>query len=231
MKNYDKHTILRTHKNMDVDEFLHLIKEQVDKFNEDNNYYYSASSFVTYDRLPDADELYDNVVSFVAEGLGITPIEFEDIFRKKVLLQDLQSTTHIKGFLQSDGSMDMFLYKLTDGQTNLGGDDYRFDNLPIEDVIIKYGYGYLDSKYGRMWVEQSYKTTEELEKAIAIRISKLPENSWIFRDLNVHLEKSNIINVILKNYPFAINNIKTLLTKKQKEKYKAEIQAAKLGIL
>ncbi|NDC41275.1 MAG: hypothetical protein EBZ77_06965, partial [Chitinophagia bacterium] len=69
------------------------------------------------------------------------------------------------------GSVDYYLYKFTDGTYELGGyawsnfieqEDMTFSGNPLEnEILIKFGYGYHNTKYGRLVIEQNLGSIEE----------------------------------------------------------------------
>ena len=223
MKNYKRYSNLQKYKNMSVNEFLDKILESLSK--REWQYRSSATYYARNSRVGDFDGLYEHTVNSISDDLGLTPIEFEDIFRERVTMSHLRKPEYYNEFLYSDGAVDALLYKLTNGQNEIGG--YKISQMDLEDSLIKYNYGYLDSQYGRIWIEQSYDEKGFLED-IANKLENA--NEWEQKMAESLIDNSDVIERICETPSLSIK-VKNFLTAEQKEKFKDYIEANNLGLL
>lgn len=91
------------------------------------------------------------------------------------LSSDIGQTTFNKMITEANpskcGAVDYYLYQFTDGTYQLGGyawsdfieeEDMSLSGDPLEnEILIKFGYGYHNTKYGRLIIEQNLGSIEE----------------------------------------------------------------------
>jgi len=97
------------------------------------------------------------------------------------------------GLDSQSGYIDMYLYKLNENLNLnttvwLGGDGWgdALDEMPEEEYIIKYSYGYHKTKYGQMFLEQMKLSKEDfVDRAYEYLKDYLKENvySGIYNDI------------------------------------------------
>lgn len=125
-------------------------------------------------------------------------------FIKKLFSEDVLKVTreHFPWFVRKNaldevnGYIDVYLYKISelikeDWRPELGGrgwGEYIFES--IEEVFIKYSYGYHKTSYGRLFMEQ-LNITEDFF------IEKIGNNFWRFYiEWNLNINMSKVINIM-----------------------------------
>lgn len=185
------------------DEFIELIKECPDKIDSDGafhlNYSYAAQERRNnFD--PESD--FNNINEYMSRnGYDLETINklAEDYGRDSfnLRIEDLNPSRC--------AAIDYYLYKITNETFPLQG--YRWDDMisdggdmsgdpTINEFLIRFGYGWHNTKYGRLCIEQNMKLEDFLQKVK----EQLPV--YIFNELN----RKKIINSYNINLNLFIDN-------------------------
>jgi hypothetical protein len=169
----------------------------------------------------------DSSITF-EEDLEVIESDFYDLgWNEKTLSKlfgkfELEITDEL--FIESIGAFDCFLYKWTGGDFPLGG--YSLDNENSDDILLKFSYGWHQTSFGKLFLEQNDALENFLEistKALFEEIKYLFDR--IVRNENLQVRgkdmmnglrvkfykyitlQSNVLNVELHKYMDAINLI------------------------
>ena len=161
----------------------------------------------------------------VEEDLEVIESDFYDLGWDDSTLSKLFSQFELKItdelLLESRGSFDCFLYKWTGGDFPLAG--YSLDPKYSDDILLKFGYGWHQTSFGKLFLEQNDVLENFDEIATKTLFSEIKfifdrivwnKNLKIGKDMMSGLKEkfykyvtlqSNVINVQIQKYLDAIN--------------------------
>ncbi len=170
-----------------VDKLLNLFADGIKTLDKIYSEWYGEMS--KSDSDPDED--YQKMQNMM-DQMGFPLSHIKTLFSKDICQKRFKTTDNGRMFLnfikdnkldKINGYIDFYLFKINEflelNQTiSLGGEDYNSDlQTDLNEIIIKYSYGYHKTKYGQLFLSQRGLSVEKFEGIIQDIVKKSVSNT------------------------------------------------------